>query len=369
MSAQATKSTPSRKQPEKVAESGSDALAAVSTYGRSGASTRVRLYDWLDHTALSAGLYEYASTADNQPSTLLRAAPRVLRAEWKLHRLEASASNLTILLSRQASPFSAGALEAALLSRAARGVYDFDDALYNDEASWTRLIWSKSKVWTRSVEAADVVIAGSDELADAASSHSDNVVVIPSCVEPNRYVPKSSYELHNGPRAVWIGSPATEPFLAALAEPLLSLHKHFGLRVTVISAGTSSLGRIDSIVDRIPWALDTFAAALADADFGVMPLADTPYTRGKCAYKLLQYAAAGLPLVGSPVGANATVLRAMGGLAATTDSEWFDAMSSILEFSVQKRCEMGSEMRRAVTENYSFAAWKDTWLATVGAGT
>jgi glycosyltransferase involved in cell wall biosynthesis len=326
------------------------------------------MYDWLDHTGLTADLYEYASTADNQPSTLLRATPSVLRAEWNLRRLGVNPSNRTILLSRQASPFSSGALEASLMTKSARGIYDFDDALYDDNESWTRHIWSKSRVWRRSVQAADIVIAGSNELANAASTLSDNVVMIPSCIEPGRYVHKSSYELHEVPRAVWIGSPATEPFLAAIAEPLLLLHKKFGLRVSVISAGSASLGSMDSIVDRVPWALDTFAGALADADFGVMPLADTSYARGKCSYKLLQYAATGLPLVGSPVGANAEVLQAMGGLAATSNSEWFDAMSSILELSVQKRLEMGSQMRRAAIESYSFAAWKETWLANVGTG-
>ena len=341
-------------------------IVAVSRYGSSGASTRVRMYDWFEHLGLEADRYEYVGTADNQAATLVRAAPRVLQAEVQLRKLVGQLQGRTLLLNRSASPFSSGTLETALLKSAAHSVYDFDDAIYIDGASSFQRFWSAEKAWTRSVRAADVVIAGSEVLAEEASKFRDDVVMIPSCVEPFRYGRKASYEISENPRAVWIGSPATEPFLARLSEELLALNSRYGLRLSVISAGNSSLGRLDSIIDRHAWVPDTFYEQIASADIGLMPLPDTPLTRGKCAYKLLQYGAAGLPVVGTPVGANTSAIQRMGGLAAGTPSEWGEAIASIIEMNDNERSNMGARARVAVEKHYSFGAWATEWLNAVG---
>lgn len=338
----------------------------VSAYGHRAASTRVRIHDWFAHLDLPYEHHGYIGGSANGAGTLIRRLPSVLEAEDGLRTLSREVAGRTLLLSRQASPFSNGRVESALLSRAGRGVYDFDDALFNDRGGLTRRIWSKVRVWEESVRAADVVIAGSEFLADAASGISENVVMIPSCVEPSAYTAKSAFELGKTPRGVWIGTPATEPLLTSISGPLLELNRRFGLRLTVISAGENDLGELGSMVDRMMWTEEGFPSALADADFGIMPLTDTPFTRGKCAYKLLQYAAAGLPLIGSPVGANEKALDLLGGLAATTPSEWFEAGATILEMSASARAAAGAHARTAVTKHYSFGAWEVQWLAATG---
>ena len=42
---------------------------------------------------------------------------------------------------------------------------------------------------------------------------------------------------------------------------------------------------------------------------GIMPLKDTEYTKGKCAFKAIQYMSAGLPVIISPVGLNNEVIN------------------------------------------------------------
>lgn len=342
------------------------ALALVSAYGENGASTRVRLYDWQSHLNLTAQRHEYLGGSDNGARTLAKSVHSVAHAELELRRLKSRLRGRTIVLSRQASPLSAGIIEESLLRNAEHGVYDFDDAIWSDNSGLAKKFWSRSALWERSVLAADVVIAGSDNLAEAAAARSRHVVMIPSCVEPSRYSRKASFEMNASPRAVWIGSGATEHFLKPLFAPLIDLNRRFGLRLTIVGARSSNLGELDSLVDRVPWSAESFGDELSRADFGVMPLPDTDYTRGKCSYKLLQYGAAGIPVIGSPVGANVSVLQKMGGLAPTRPIEWHDAMESILAASTEERASMGRKAHETVSRDFSFERWRPDWTAAVG---
>jgi glycosyltransferase involved in cell wall biosynthesis len=54
-----------------------------------------------------------------------------------------------------------------------------------------------------------------------------------------------------------------------------------------------------------------------------MPLTDSMFERGKCGYKLIQYMACGLPVVGSPVGVNSAIVEhGKSGFLAGTSEEW-----------------------------------------------
>jgi glycosyltransferase involved in cell wall biosynthesis len=309
----------------------------------------------------------YLGRADNPLGALARDIPGVAAAERRLRGLARSVGESTVLLSREASPLSLGAIEARLLSRAAHGIYDFDDALY---AGYPGGALSRGRhidwVWRRSVRAADTVIAGNDLLAEHASAYASDVVVIPSCIEPANYVVKTDYRVSETPRAVWLGSPSTEIQLAVVRAPLLALHRELGLRLTLISAGKRSHGDLDAMIDRVAWTPDGFAAQVAAADIGIMPLEDDEWTRGKCAYKLLQYAAAALPVVGSAVGANVPVLERLGGSAVTGDAAWHEAVTELLRTGDDARAQIGRTALTAVTEHYSYGAWADRWRVATG---
>lgn len=341
-------------------------LHAVSAYGRRAGSTRVRLYDWFAHLGLRPTFHNYAGNSDNQPRTILRSFPRVVAAEAGLRFLPERLRDSTVIMSRQASPFSSGGVEERLLNAAAHSVYDFDDALYaEDSIRATSRLWSRSKLWKRAVSAADVVIAGNERLAEEASRWSRSVVIVPSCIEPDDYVKKADYDMTEAPRAVWIGTPASEGYLSTIAAPLLHLNRTLGLRLKIVGGGVQTLGELETIIDREVWSLETFGASLASADVGIMPLPDDEFSRGKCSYKLLQYAAAGLPTVGSPVGANERALSTIGGFAATTSEEWIEAISQVITSSNTRRADLGRAAIDGVVSRYSFAAWSTAWVSHV----
>lgn len=340
-------------------------LVVAAPYGAAGASTRVRVLEWLTHLGIDAELSTYLDSPHLGARTVASHPGEWVRAERRLRTLARNVGSRRLFLSRMASPFSNGRVESALLRGAATGIYDFDDALMTQRPGLVQSVWSQSRSWTASVRSADAVIAGNDHLADAASRHSNNVTVIPSCVEPSTYTLKTDRSFRDFPRAVWLGSPSTEQYLERIAPALLAEHARSGLRLTVISAGDQPLFGLEPMTDRVAWRADTFAAELAVADVGLMPLADGEWERGKCAYKLLQYAAAGLPVIGDPVGANRLALTRLGGLAPDSCAEWGDGLRQVVETSPSGLAELGAHARTGVEEHYSFAAWAPVWSRVV----
>jgi len=75
---------------------------------------------------------------------------------------------------------------------------------------------------------------------------------------------------------------------------------------------------------------DMQAADLLACDIGLSPLPEDRFTRGKCGFKMLQYFAAGLPVIASPVGVNATFIKeSQAGFLAITPAEWKNAIEKM----------------------------------------
>ena len=342
-------------------------LDVASAYGRVAASTRVRVLDWLAHLSLEAEVHQYLGASTATMSTFGAHPLRVLRAQRALYALAKEPLD-RLVIQREASPLGDGAIEARLLTRAQHGVLDLDDAM-----EWDSLrpglgghLWPKAEKTARALPVADCVIAGNPILAEAASRWARHVVVIPSCVQPSLYRRKRDYELHDPPRVLWIGSASTERFLAVVAGPMEELHRTTGARLVVLGSPKRSRHRLEAMIDRVPWSEQRVLETTAEFDLGIMPLDDSLYSRGKCAYKLLQYGAAALPMIGSPVGVNATVLDGFGMPACTSDDEWVDAFLQLLGESGAARSEAGARAHAATVARYSFSAWQEDWLEAVG---
>jgi glycosyltransferase involved in cell wall biosynthesis len=341
-------------------------MITVASYGQRGSSARVRIHDWLKYLDIPASRnYDYVGGSNNSISTLARDIPGVVRAELELRQLARSPIADTLLMSREASPLSNGIIESRLLRKAALSVYDFDDAIFHSAAPFPYNLYPKDKVWLRSVSAADRVIAGNEWLAEESSRHNPSVTMIPSCVDPAEYEEKTDYSLNDQPTLLWMGSPATEPFLDELAGPLLEVNEEVRIRLKVVSAGNRSFGKLDELVERIPWSADSYGSHMVSADLGIMPLPDNEFTRGKCAYKILQYGAAALPVMGSPVGTNHSVLDQMGAPAPADSSQWKAAILDFLKSSDSDRQQLGRSAHEVVLRKYSFEAWSPVWRQTM----
>lgn len=166
---------------------------------------------------------------------------------------------------------------------------------------------------------------------------------------------------------IWVGSASTEAYLVPLIDDLLRLHERRGARLRLVSSAqhNPALEPLQNMMDRVPWQFSTAVGELAQADVALAPLQDTLFARGKCAYKLLQYGAAGVPAVGSPVGANELALQRLDGIAVGREDSWYEAVTEVLDGSDARRAARSARAREAVEEHYSFRAWAETWKACV----
>jgi glycosyltransferase involved in cell wall biosynthesis len=150
----------------------------------------------------------------------------------------------------------------------------------------------------------------------------------------------------------WLGTSKNLYYLNGLTgamKELMSRYPH--ARFSVISNGKFQPAGID--VENLSWSLEAEGGWLRSIDVGIMPLEHDDWSKGKCAFKLLQYMAAGLPTVSSPVGMNAEVIQdGVNGLLADSEMEWAEKLSALIE-APQLREDLGNAGRCTVEEKYS----------------
>lgn len=340
----------------------STVLHVFSPYGRRAASPRIRMLRWIELLGVNAEVHDYLGGLTAGVRDLLGHPVRALRAE---RELRAATGLACALVGREVSPLSSGALEARLLRTAALGVYDLDDGFPWDTAGGLRRVFPKPAKAARAASAADRVLVANGVLADWAAHLNPDVRVIPSCVEPSDYAPKSSYEVADRPIIGWIGSPWTLPYLRTIEAALLRIHDETGARLELVGPGSASLGALDEMADRLPWSEEAEASLPARWDVAIAPLSHGEFERARSSYKLLQYAAAGVPSIGSRFGATGEVVSSLGAHGADSDDEWFHAIHDVLGAPAEARAALGEGQRAAVERGYSYSAWADEWRRAI----
>jgi glycosyltransferase involved in cell wall biosynthesis len=342
-----------------LSQSSSLRFLGLSLYGPQAASHRVRLSQFQPGLA-AAGI-------DLQIQSLLNDA-------YLQHRFTGRRPSLRGLLTaygqrlqalREADHFDLAIVYAELLPLLPAWlerqllqipfIYDCDDAFFLKYRSGRlRLLQPLLGAKTdRLMAAALAVTAGNTGLAAHARRFNSNVTVLPSVVDTDQFRPAAPppADRSGGPFTVgWIGSPSTAPFLQLLVEPLQRLARERPVRLLVVGGPAPAIAGVEVIEQ--PWSLEQEVPLIQQFDVGVMPLPDTPWTRGKCAYKLIQCLACAVPVVASPVGANADVVTPACGLLADSSGQWLKAFRT-LAADPALRQRLGAGGRRWVEERYS----------------
>ena len=260
--------------------------------------------------------------------------------------------------------------QLAILRRSARRlIFDFDDAVLYRDSNDRRgpEDGRRRRRFAATVAAADAVLAGNDFLADCAlraGARVQDVHVIPTCVEPERY-PVASTGTVDGPiDLVWVGTGGTLKGLLQPREVWSALAREIpGLRLRVICDRFPE----DFPIPVVPvvWSEAEEARQIAAGDVGVSWLPDDLWSRGKCGLKVLQYQAAGLPVVANSVGCQVEMVRTGGnGFLADEAAGWVEAIGRLARDPGLRR-RMGEASRRDVERDYSVSAWSEAFVQSI----
>jgi glycosyltransferase involved in cell wall biosynthesis len=281
----------------------------------------------------------------------------------RLRQLRQTSGADAVLLQRKLLPW----WQLYALRRAAKAiVYDFDDALFHRDSyhpkateSWQRM----ARFWAI-VYAADLVLAGNQFLFDQAAAFvgPERVRLFPTCVEPSLYA-VASHAPSDSIRLVWIGQRSTVGSLYQMQAQLEAASAACRLELCVVSDVFPTFERLR--VTPIPWSSASEAAHLAAADIGISWLPDDNWSRGKCGLKVLQYMAAGLPVVANRVGVHREiVLDGVTGYLVDTPREWAAAVRR-LSCDAALRATLGAAARQRVEQHYSVSHWQGKFAAAM----
>jgi glycosyltransferase involved in cell wall biosynthesis len=250
-------------------------------------------------------------------------------------------------------PWLPGWFETLVLSQDLPYLVDYDDAIFHrydrhPNPLVRRMLGHKIDVVMRH---ASTVVVGNEYLRDhAIKAGARRVEMLPTSIDLTRY-PSPTPARNERFTIGWIGSPATTRYLHLVHEVLAEVCAHDQARVVLVGASEPGWQDVPHAIH--PWSEDTEVEEVGGFDVGIMPLEDSPWERGKCGYKLIQYMACGKPVIASPVGINAQiVVPSINGYLSETTHDWVQALTSLMA-DADLRQKMGAACRAKVERDYA----------------
>lgn len=271
-------------------------------------------------------------------------------------------SNDVVWIGAELLPSFPGWMEKYMKLRGIVYVLEFDDAVFHNydkkRAKITRRLYADK--FEKVIRNASTVICGCRYLADYSKRWNTNVIIIPTCVDREKY----NVALNNENKLVigWIGSPSSSSYIEIVIEALKELMEEVDFELHLIGFDRQYEHLLEGINYRIKdWANNTEIEDMTKFSIGIMPLPDTPFSRGKCAFKLVQYMAMGIPTISTPLQSNVDIDRGCGNLFANNTDEWHEAFTKLMT-DRGLREQIGVKNKEIALKYYTFQA---TWQSKI----
>ena len=210
-------------------------------------------------------------------------------------------------------------------------VIDIDDAVYfrfkNKNIILNKFDNLKFKyMFTNS----SAILAGNNFHYNYVKRLNNNVQYFPTSIDFKKYDISKYKKKHRVFTIVWIGTPSTTFYIKPIIKMLNALKKNRNINLKIIGSDVNSISELNcSFVD---WNQNTEIEELSKCHVGIMPLNNSNWELGKCAYKILQYMSLKIPVVASPVGINKKIIKDNeNGFLAYNDDDWYNKINDLID--------------------------------------
>jgi glycosyltransferase involved in cell wall biosynthesis len=319
-------------------------VAFLTRYDEKRASSRVRAYQYVPHLrrfGIETRILPWGYPPRRRwPAYLAKAAAL---AHW---------ADVVVLQ----KPFQPRWFIDGLARINPRFVVDVDDAVWEsvegyEDGNYLEL----GQRLDHAVRRAGLAIVGSSYLSRCLQERCPgvDVEILPSCVDLAEF-PEKAHAESRPVVAGWIGSPANLADFGDCGDALRSLVAEEVISLRIVCSRPIDLPGVRA--DFVPWSAAGERGEVARFDLGLMPLQDTPSTRGRCGFKAVEYMAAGVPVIASALaGPSDVVQNGVTGFVVDSQEEWQDRIRE-LAADHQLRQQLGSAGRRLVRDRFDASA-------------
>ena len=254
------------------------------------------------------------------------------------------------------TPFGLPIFEWLLRKLSMKLIYDIDDLIYKGESSPGNKFISSFKSSGKVdflMGNADKVLISTDKLLSYAGQFTNKLSLIPATIDVEKY--KFKKELNLDKVVIgWSGSHTTSKYLHLLDDVLKKISMRPDVKIMVM--GDSSFSIDGANIDLLEWSADTEMHNIQQFDIGLHPIPDEEWVYGKSGGKLVQYMAAGLPIVASAIGPNyKAITDGYNGFLVSDEQAWYDKLELLIT-DVNLRRQMGVNSKKTAIESYSIEA-------------
>jgi glycosyltransferase involved in cell wall biosynthesis len=191
----------------------------------------------------------------------------------------------------------------------------------------------------------------------------NSILVVPTCVDYNRYKAKDYSKIEDKIAFGWIGTPGNLIYLDLIVNSLNNINKETPISLIVISSKDYVHKDANFEIINLPWSLKDEIRQLYQIDIGLMPLIETPMEKGKSGFKLIQYMGLGIVSIASAITVNNDIVKDNDdGFLVYNNDDWERTIVKV----IQRKSDfvaIGEKAKENNNLNYTFDANTNKYLS------